>query len=430
MNRLYRQIFSLLFFLIIIFSIFFKLDKIILFFLLITNFILIYTLRKNIPLFIFSIFISFYTIALIPYFYLNYQISFFDKFNTLSLYSQTLKVHSLFLTSFLFFIPKNNFNNDYLEYLRLNNKQNNFIFYFFYFLCIISMIKGMSGVNLFESGQYSGDLVLKSSFYEYFILFFLIAFYFSSRKSLHLLLLIIIYLFYCFKTLLYGGRIEIVQISIMFFLIYTVTNKIKVSKFKILIFLLFFYYFNIIVSNVRNNPENLINKEYIEVLNPLSFINSGNKVIYSNEGEVFHSSVRFIGMIETDVLPLKDRLVSIMTFPFSVFVPTNVLPPSASLISYKQDEVTSGGGGLISAYFFVWFSWLGPILIGFFLIKIFSKIQYSKSVYYKLYGIMILSTFPRWYSYNPLIFIKLCFWVIPLVWSFNLFTKSHNIKSI
>lgn len=430
MHKVYRQFFCLLFFLVIILSTFFQLEKVVLVFLIMTNFFLVLSLRKNIPLFIFSIFISFYTLALIPYFFLNYQISFFDRFNNLIHYDKALKVHSLFLLSFLFFIPKYNFNNEYINYLKLSYKNNNFLFYLFYLICVLVMLNGMSGENLFESGQYSSDLVVKSSLYEYFILFYLISFYYSSRKGFHIFLLISIYIIYCFKTLLYGGRIEIVQISIMLFLIYTVNNKIVVSKLKILAFLIFFYYFNVIVSNIRNNPENILNKEYVEVLNPISFINSGNKVIYSNEGEVFQSSSRLIGMADTGVLSLENRFVSLITFSISAFVPSNLLPPAANLISYKQDEITSGGGGLISAYFYVWFGWFGPLIISYFLIFILNKIQYSNNDLFKLYGIMILSTFPRWYSYNPIILFKLCFWVIPIVLTLNLIIKSRNFKSL
>ena len=344
MYKIIRYFYCSVYFLIIILSSFFVLDKLLLVFLIATNILLSFIFRKNIPLLIFSIFITFYSIALIPYFFLNYSISFFDFFNRIDYYRKALKVQSVLLASLFLFVSPSTFKNNYLLYLYLRTKTNNLYFYFFYILCIIVLLFGLQGETIFQSGAYYSDAAAKASFYEYFILFFLISFYYSSRKKFHLTLLFILYSIYVIKTLLYGGRIEVVEMSIMTFLLFSVNYSILVSPKKVLIFLLLFYYSNIVVSNFRNNIDLVINNEYLELLNPVDFLNSGNKVIYSNEGEVFHSSVRLVSLADQGYIPTSERIKSSFLFVLSVFVPIKLLPPYASLISYKQYEANSGGG--------------------------------------------------------------------------------------
>lgn len=426
MPKFYRTILSLSLFPLIFLSYFFNFSQILLTILLLTNINLIYTFRFNLVLFIFSIFISFYSIALIPYFIFNLEISFFETFNDKNSYLDALMVHVLFLNSFLLLIPSNNFVTNRIDPFVLSYKRNNFLFYFFYMILIFILIFGIQGLNIFESGQYASDLVNKSTFYEYFILFFLLSYYYSTRTNFHLFLLTVIYFTYCIKTLLFGGRIEIVQISLLFFIIHFSKDKKNFSQLKVLLFMFIFYYFNIVVSNIRNNPNFLVTLDLGSIINPFVYLNSQSGVVQSNEGEVFQSSARLIAMVRTEVIGGWDRLLSLTLFPISFFAPSSYLSPLASLISYKQDEITSGGGGLISSYFFVWFSWLGPIILSFIIIIILTSIFKAKNDSLKLYGIMFLSTFPRWFSYNPIIIFKLCFLVIPITFTLNMLLKKSN----
>lgn len=61
------------------------------------------------------------------------------------------------------------------------------------------------------------------------------------------------------------------------------------------------------------------------------------------------------------------------------------------------------GGGLIIGYFYFWFGLIGVILIGIYVGSIIrvSLNTTAKSEFAKIYGIFLLSTFPRWYIYYP-----------------------------
>jgi hypothetical protein len=185
------------------------------------------------------------------------------------------------------------------------------------------------------------------------------------------------------------------------------------------------YYINILFANIRNQPSILVDFELQKILTPFS-INENTNLYSSNEGEVFHSSARLIGLINLGYLDILDRIYSFFGFVLSIFVPSSFLPSSASLITFMKDEYNAGGGGLISIYFFCWAWYFGPIIIGLFIVYFLNKVNYSKNKYLVLYFFMICSTFPRWFAYNPIILFKICFWIIPLFFIFNKIKLSYK----
>jgi hypothetical protein len=276
---------------------------------------------------------------------------------------------------------------------------------------------------------YASDESTKSVIYEYFILFLLIAYYYSNKKKIQLIIILFLFVFYIFKSLLFGGRIEVIQLIILGFYVLILDFNMKLSSLKLIIGCLMFYYFNQVVGAIRSNPLPLLEGNYIAYLNPFdSILNPKLNYISSNEGDVFQSSARLIGLIDNGILDFYMRIKSFFFFFLSIIIPKSWLPEEASLITYKKDIYNSGGGGFITVYFFAFLGWLGPFVISAYLFWIYKLLNIFKSDYLKLYGLMLFSTFPRWFAYNPIILFKLCLFIIPIAFMSNMILASIRLK--
>lgn len=385
------------------------------FYILCISFLNLYYSRYIIYQYIFNFFIIIYELPLLYYFIKQVNITGYTDFNNMIYYSKVQVVHSLFIFSFYSFsvihfknVNERNQNN------RLENlfKPNKLGYYFWLIICIIILVFGQTGSNVFEAEGYATGESDKSVLYEYFSVFYFLAFVYSLKRGFQLRILYFLSIIYCIKSLLFGGRIEVIQLIFLNFYLYIDLNNIKTNLWKITFFLFFGYYFNLIIGNIRNDPSSIIGFDYLKILNPLNY-NEIKNIYYSNEGDVFYSSVRLIALIENNFLSIFQRFESFLGFITSIFLPTSWLPASASLLTFMKSDYESGGGGLISIYSYAWLSYLGPIFISYFVIKIFKKTTTSNSKYFYLYGLLVVSTFPRWFAYNPLILFKMCFWIIP-----------------
>ena len=416
------QIFLILLFLPILFiSWFFESFEVFYLFTVIINTYLIYIFRNNQGFLLLYIFYFFYSVSLIPYYFFKIDVSSWRDFNEQIFYDKVVIIYSIFLITPLFFIKKSI--PVFKDILTIPKNTNIIGFFTSCIVCVIILVWGQTGSNIIESGGYGYSIneSSKSTFYEYFIIFFLLSYYYSSRKRIEIIVLCVLGSLYVFKSLLFGGRIEVIELVLLSYFILVIDYKWIIKPIKIIIGCLLFYYLNQIFSSIRSNPVPLLQGSYTFYLDPFeSYFDSSNLYVSSNEGDVFQSSVRLIGLIENGLLDSVTRMKAFMGFCFSIFVPTSWLPEEASLITYKKDIYNSGGGGLIAVYFFVFLSWFGPFFISAYLFWIYRLTAFYNNLYLKFYTLMIFSTFPRWFSYNPIILFKLCLWIIPILFVFNL----------
>jgi hypothetical protein len=318
---------------------------------------------------------------------------------------------------FIFFLGNsiNSLNQNHSFDFRNYFKPNKFIFYFFLTITIFILIFGIQGQSLLNGASYaSQESTTKSTLHEYFILFYFFLIAFSNNIKIERLILVFMLISYMFKTILYGGRIEVVEIGLLwFYIFYYYINKIKIRT--VLIFLIFGIYITNVVSNIRTNPVGFLSGidmySYFDPTN--SFIKKSQyEILSTNEGDVLQSSARIVGLIDANELSITQRLLSGGLYVFSPILPTSILPEYTNLSVYKQDIYKSGGGGLISTYFFSWLSYLGPILISFFLAFIINQFYTNNSIYYYVYCTIIFVMFPRWFAYNPIMLVKYCFYSI------------------
>lgn len=391
---------------------------------LIHNIFLIYRAykKKNILLLIVFLFMFLYTYVLGNYFIYGSQLSIYSAFNSEFYIYKTACVHFLFLIILQGTIKVRSLEGKYL----IKFRNNGLFFYISFFVAIFLLLTGKSG-NFITFGEgYGVNEMSANSRTEYFLIPYFIAFLFSNNNKTKVYLLYVLCGFYIFINIMYGGRVEFVMVVICV-IIFRFVNKLRIKQL-VLYGLIFFYSLNIL-GNIRQDPYILKSNDWYNVIIPLK-INTNNKsdVVINNESDVFYATNRMISMADDGIISTEDRLNSLKYFFLSIFVPSSFLPDIAVLSTYKKDFYPVGGGGLVSGYFYVFSSFIGVILIAFFISKILSEIgnrQYLlKDDFLSIYMLFILLTLPRWFAYSPITLFKLSFYGAILTYFFIFMDKS------
>ena len=171
------------------------------------------------------------------------------------------------------------------------------------------------------------------------------------------------------------------------------------GKFKTM-YMMILAFFGFIVSEIIGLLKMLGSVSFEDML--VLFEKSETGIIINNQTDVFYSSVVFLGLIKDEILWLGVRIWSAIGFIWNWFAPSSFVWKEARLPLFAHEYTTLGGGGLISTYFYVWFGYLGPPLIGYGLAMLFNK-TYSSEVKdnFKIVLILVLSLYPRWFAYDP-----------------------------
>jgi hypothetical protein len=384
--------------------------------------------RNDSCTFIFLIynFIHFY--VFIDFFWFRRKISFWTDFQNSETMNSVLFIYYLFFISFAFLL--NNIKSiNYLIFLD-HFKQNSIYFFTFILLAIISMIYGVSGENIVQSNGYAQSLEMsKTSLFEYSILLYLVGLLFIDRRNfVQTGISICFTLAFIARSLLYGGRIEVLEIAMLnIFYWFIIPNLLK---WKHIIFfsvcgMIFFQIFGFL----RENPslvlaEKNINNEIFTEFFSSFFSKTDTKS--STEGDVIQSSARLVGMVDTGILKLDERIISMISFLFSPISYFFSFGELSNLSTYKQSRFISGGGGGVFAYFYVWLGFIGPVVGGILLSMVFNITKNKFSKYWFIYFMSAFTTFPRWYSYNPIFFLKFCILPVLIYFIISLFRKYIN----
>ena len=388
--------------------------------LLILNFLSLIKFNKSIPVFILFFFILIFTLPFLNFSFTAKQISYWPDFLNQNSLIKACFVHFLFVFSLFNSITGK------VSFSSINSitRPSSLISIILILICSVILLFSLQGDNIFISGSYSNNSdVSKSPVYEYFIIFFILLRFYLPKSKLFQVFYWGLFTLYVFKTLLFGGRIEVVQISLVVLFSDFVNSRFMKNSNRLLLILLGLIYLNILLSNIRANPMLVLSDEYYQLFDPFS---NDNDIESSFQGDVVQSTSRIIGISGLDQFDWKFRAISFLNFLASPFFISNILGTTSNLATFKQELYQSGGGGLIGGYFYFWLGYLGPILIG---IVIGSLINYYKSNKYTyIYIFSILVSFPRWLAYNPILIVKFCFFVVALFFVFErLIPKKRKI---
>ncbi|WP_350551504.1 hypothetical protein [Pseudoalteromonas sp. 120-MNA-CIBAN-0494] len=372
-------------------------------FTLLINLIYLFKFSRCIPVFILFAFFLMYSFEPYNFFVNELYISYWMDFQSAYYLNKVSVISGLFfimLGSFLFNISEKNMVN--ITYVRQPDK---LLFLFTVVLFFICTHFGMSGDTVLTAG-YGASERDKSPLFEYAMIFLILALFFSNDSKVHKVIATLMVIFFSLKTVLYGGRIEVIQIVLAF--MYFKTNFFRSwSLKKLYVSIILAFMLLLIVGRIRTNP--LLIFGLIE--NPMVLFDfspiSKTGTVSSNYGDVQQSSARMLGLVDTGFWGLEFRIKSSISYLFNLFLYGNELKHASNIALIDQDKFGTGGGGLIGSQFYVWLSWLGPILSGIFIGGIIRKglKPNSKKVFF-IYAFTLLITFPRWYAYGPLALVK------------------------
>ncbi len=398
------------------------------YFLILLNILLIFEYKYFKPFTILLFFILPY--SLVAHFHFNdnnfpLHLGDHNDFDIEKLYHSVFKILTLFWASFSLCLPKLRKPIVLKDFLLFKNQP--LVFYFLFSVLFFIFIFGRSGSTILESSGYgSADSNTSNlggtAIFEYFIVIYPIAYIFSGKNRFRISLLITIAILYSVKALLFGGRIEFLQILLLLFVLNF--DNANTSIFKILSFLLIPVFFLFFFGFLRTAPSSSISDVFTIIIDNINF---AGYTFFGNQIDVFYSSTRLFGLVNLEIIPFQDRISIFFYNVIAVISPYSFLPVKANLALYLQDIYTAGGGGLLPIFFYVYLSYFGVLAIGVYMGLIFRKaikFDCNGSQYLLVYILMIISTYPRWYAYSSNVIYKFCFYSVIIYFLIN-FTLSQ-----
>ena len=380
---------------------------------------LFFLFKKSPPVLILLIFISLYISPFFSHFFQGFKVTVWDSFNNSYYLNQVLLIFSIFICSIFVFTKKFKHYTPIIK--RLNITPSNSIFYISIIISFFLAHFGLQGENLLSGLNYGLIDKQRSPLFEYNLIFFLIAFIHSKKNKTQYLFLFALSLFIILKDFLYGGRVTSLMLCL---LIYLMNYEYRIKTKYLFIFFGFAIVLLSLVSLIRTHPLIFIEGEYdFNLFYEYYFSVNQNAVLSSNEGDVAHSSARIIGMVENNIITTMDRFKSFLYSFASVFTPGVSFSELSNLAAYKKDIYPAGGGILFPIQFYAWMSFPGVILSGFFVSRMIDQFINTKRNILIIYSLLLLSTFPRWFAYSPIVAFKLCFYGILVYVFFNSLKK-------
>lgn len=377
------------------------------------------------PVFFLILYIGSFVTPYFSYFFRGYQISMWDSFNSLNYVTEALKILYIFLISLLLFSAKRIRN--YIPMMkRVDYVSSGTVFYILCFTAFILIVFGLNGESLLSGRNYSNIQYNRSALFEYSLIFILLAILFSGLKSTRVSLVLILGLIMLVKDFIYGGRIASVMLVLIFFSV-LYDGRIKESIILTILFISFVALE--FIGYLRSNTVEVVRHgiQWSDFISTL-FSGQGPKVIISTQGDLAHSTARIMGMIDNGVLSISDRIGSLFYNIVSILLPGKELE-LANLSAYKQETYGSGGGVLLPASFYAWFSYPGVIFSGYLVSRIMEKYITTTSRYWSVYLILALSTFPRWFSYSTIVLFKLCIYGVVIFTIIHIFKRNKKFEN-
>ncbi|MCT4791823.1 MULTISPECIES: O-antigen polymerase [Exiguobacterium] len=350
------------------------------------------------------IFMISYLLYLSPYFISDNQIAFYTAYQTNEYFYKALLIHSVFIF-FIYLFTSDKIHKKYKSISdRIEVKNNILIYYFSIFIMFVITLVGKKGESIFSNGGYRTVNDTQSyAVNEYFLIFVLSSYLYSGKNKKKISFIFFICLIYSLKNFMYGSRIEVLQLLILLFIVFF--EKYISSKLMWISVSLGFIFMKIIEKfRVNLSLENILNFKNYRI--------DGSEYIGSNQGDVFYNSAVYVGLIENNIFDNSFRIDAFFQFVKRIFMPSSTVDLSGKLSYFSQQITPSGGGGLISTYFYVWFSFVGVIIISIYLAFLFRSSYISNNQSTLIYITFAFSTIPRWFAYDPITLFKLCLYAV------------------
>ncbi|MCQ6558897.1 hypothetical protein [Paenibacillus mendelii] len=382
------------------------------------NIILVHKLKNSKILQLVFLFMLTYLLNLIPYFSYGINIAYYEPYARKELFESVLFLHVLFLFVLYLFIGNKVNKNKETLIGKVNMKDNLMLYGISIAVMSFILAAGKTGHNLTESIGKGPQLTEGLAINEYFLVFTFVAYVFSGNQRFRNAIILILSVLYIAKNTIAEGRIESLQLIILLFVLYV--DKKRISNVLFWIGTLVGYSLMSVFEKVR-----------IGTVSFYKIGENGSPYLESNQGDVFYSSSVYVGLVKENIFNDSFRLHSFIGYIERIFLPSKFAASEANVSLYSKSYTPSGGGGLISAYFYVWLSYIGVVLIAVFLAWIINKLYITKNPYFLFYIIMVVVTFPRWFAYDPITLFKLTSYGVIIFFGFmqlDLMLNKYNRK--
>lgn len=365
---------------------------------------------KNSIFLVIELFILMYSIIPLFYFFKGIYIAAYQPID-LDHYQNmlaVLQIQSIFNVFFFSFAPlDSDFN--FSKYIK---PINNIIAWFATFALMIFSLAFVNWqrVSSFFRGTYSIETE-SSIIFDYFMIFAISNCLFCDKrwkKILNISLSILV----AAVCLLLGKRLTAITNLLLIYILYFD------GKFKKKTILGCF----IVGTISMNSIQYLRIGKMPSLLNALTGLHVENGVFRSNPGDVWYASEVIYKLIDNNTFDWSFRIKSFIGTFLNSFLTTSLTPKEALVNIYITDNNLfpyTANGGFIGVSTYLWFGYFSVVLFAVIISKIIKRGFEYKSMFITLYSVLVLATFPRWYTYNPRILFKFAFVAI-VVYLFTL----------
>ena len=354
---------------------------------LLLNVYLMFKTWKNWYAFLISMFIFLFNYSICIANYISPVSSWFTRWNKeVDFMVPIMNILLFFMSVLAIFTPKlkKSDNNNFKD----SNPENNFISLGISFVLMVIFFFGYSRTSLGTRGG-------STSVYEYAIILFILAYYYSGNKLMDIYISFILFMFIG-QDILFGNRATALQLLICWFLIF-ISYRVSIRKMIPLMLLAM-----VAFSGIGLLRDNIINEIAInQIINDLL----EKKLTIDTAYAAFFTSCTFY---RTELLIAdSERIGMFIKFIISQFLGGNIVNGS-DLSVFSHDYYAHWYGGVLPYYWHFYLGYCGVGLIALYistLIKKFwgkvSNLKKNNSGLAKCLGLFFVCTTPRWYLYSP-----------------------------
>lgn len=366
---------------------------------------------RRVDIFIIFLFFSvIHIIYVVAYYYLNIPYSYIIEYQTLYNTNNVMFFQFIFLRILFIGINPLKFNIPRSIFVPKNND-----FIFFSVITILLVLIPLSTNGLVPTaltGDYSIE-TQSSIWFEYCIIFLIIGSVYANSKFKKYLL-IGIGIIFMLMPLLYGKRLATIMVGLVIFNLYF-SGRFNMKK--LLTILIAAFILLRVFANFRAGNETSILQSILSI--------DDNGIMSNGPGGVLVCSVTYFELINQEIFDWNFSFKSFIGMFTSILIPAS-LNFQEAYINFEALKYATipGNGGFPGVYLYLWGRYFGIFIGGLLLNFLIRKSQVSRVA--ALYVIFLLSTFPRWYTYNMSILIKMGFWLLLFIAISDTFAKYTN----
>jgi hypothetical protein len=355
----------------------------------------------------------------VPVFFFDIPIAGHTEFVSENLYIKTLGLLVFFFVILNLFLKKRA-----LEKLLIRKSLKKIrswpIFLFFYLIQILiiasAIIKGSVVIGIEDSySAYTENIDNQSGTWEYFYLVYMLCFLFSTMRFTKALM-IISFILYCYVSITRGYRIQMIQMTILFFILYLD------GLFKNM-YLVLGLIFGLLSMEVLGVLKMIGGRDTSKIMDTLSGFDN---FLLTTQTEVFYSTTAVLGLVEKNVIGLQIQAETFIGFLINIIAPSGLMWNGSRLLDHISKYAGIGGGGYCFGYTYFWMGYLGIILLALYIGWLLNSIL-SKNNLLLLVIILTISVCPRWFAYEPANYLfRLEIWLVIMYSFILLFLKKPH----